>query len=60
MPTPPGRETTGAEPVGPTSGSDGLISRALNGTGSLITRRDPLHEPTATGMVGCGLKPSRG
>jgi len=40
------------------SGPSGLISRALNGTDSLITRRDPLHEPTATGtprQAGCGL-----
>ena len=60
MPTPSGCETAWAEPAGPTSGSDGLISRALNGTGHLIARRDPLHEMTATGMVGCGLKPPRG
>ena len=32
-----------------TLGTDSLISRALGGTDSLITPRDPLPEPTATG-----------
>jgi len=38
-----------------------VISYALNGAGFLITRHDPLHEPTAMGtprLAGCGLIPA--
>ncbi len=37
--------------------SDGSISRALDGTVSLLTRRRPIAESTATGMA--GRRPAR-